>query len=301
MPSHPTPTPDAERQALLDAMRAVLAPLAKLALARGLPYAALEEALKQAVVQAAADAHPQGAAQRSVSLISTATGINRREVARIARIARTSKSAAPVAARGRSVASEVFAHWLGDPAYRDRKGQPRVLPRQGAAPSFETLAQAVTRDVHPRSLLDELLRLKLAVLDDAADTVALLRDGFVPSGDRVRMLGFLADNAGDHLSAAVGNVLADGRRHFEQAVFADGISAASMNALRALVGPQWKALLETLVPPLERMVEADASIPLEQRRRVRIGLYAFDDATPEAARAAPQTPPSIRKRRARKT
>ena len=295
MPSHPKPTPDADRDALLDAMRAVLAPLARLALARGLPYAALEEALKRAVVQAAGDVHPQLSPQRNVSRISTATGINRREVTRI------TQAAVPAAPRGRSVASEVFAHWLSDRAYRDRKGLPRVLPRQGPAPSFEALAQAVTRDVHPRSLLDELLRLKLAVLDEAADSVALLREGFVPSGDRVRMLGFLADNVGDHLSAAVDNVLADGRRHFEQAVFADGISPASMDAVRALVGPQWKALLETLVPPLEKMIEADADIPLVQRRRVRIGLYAFDDATPEAAQTLPPPPPVTRKRRVRKS
>ena len=295
MPSPPKPTPDADRDALLDAMRAVLAPLARLGLARGLPYAVLEDALKHAVVQAAADVHPQVAPQRSVSRISTATGINRREVTRI------TQAAVAATPRGRSVASEVFAHWLSDRAYRDRKGLPRVLPRQGPAPSFETLAQTVTRDVHPRSLLDELLRLKLAVLDEAADSVALLREGFVPSGDRVRMLGFLADNVGDHLSAAVDNVLADGRRHFEQAVFADGISPASMDAVRALVGPQWKALLATLVPPLEKMIEADADIPLAQRRRVRIGLYAFDDATPEAAQALPPPPPVTRKRRVRKS
>jgi hypothetical protein len=289
-----TTPPDDEQRALRDALRVVLAPLARLAVSRGLPFGTLEEALKREVVQAAADAHPHAAPQRSVSRISTATGINRREVTRLMQ----PLDAAP--ARGRSVASEVFAHWLGDRAYRDRKGSPRVLPRQGPAPSFESLAQAVTRDVHPRSLLDELLRLKLAAYDEQADSVALLRQGFVPSGDRVRMLGFLADNVGDHLSASVDNVLADGRRHFEQAVFAEGLSAASMDAVRALVGPQWKALLEALVPPLEKMIEADAAIPPEQRRRVRIGLYAFDAATPNAAKAMPppKTPP---KRRTRKT
>jgi hypothetical protein len=290
------PAPDAEQQALLGALCAVLAPLARLAVARGLPYAALEEALRRAVVQAAADAHPHIDPHRSVSRISTATGINRREVTRL-----TQDTAAP-APRARSVASEVFAHWLTDRAYRDRKGLPRVLARQGPVPSFETLAHAVTRDVHPRSLLDELLRLKLAQLDETADTVALLREGFVPSGDRVRMLGFLSDNVGDHLSAAVENVLADGRRHFEQAVFADGLSAASMNSVHALVGPQWKLLIDALVPPLEQMIDNDAEIPLAERRRVRIGLYAFDERTPEARRAAPPVPPQIApKRRARKT
>lgn len=295
MATEPTSPPDDAAQALLGAAQAVLAPLARLAVAGGLPSAALEEALRRAMVQAAAEAHPQTPPQRSVSRISAATGIHRREVARL------TKPAAAAPPRGRTLASEVFAHWLGHRAYRDRRGRPRVLPRLGPAPSFESLAQAVTRDVHPRSLLDELLRLKLAALDEDSDTVALLRDGFVPAGDRTRLLGFLSDNVGDHLAAAVDNVLADGRRHFEQAVFADGLSEASMQRVHMLVGPLWRTLLDALVPPLEQMVEADAELPAAERRRVRIGLYAYDDATPEAKRAAAPPPAApTPKRRVRK-
>ncbi len=292
----PAATPaDAEAQALQQALRAVLAPLAQLAVAQGMPYAALEATLKRAVVQAAAAAHPQVAPQRSVSRISTATGINRREVTRLMQ----ADAGAP--RQPRSPASALFAHWLSDPAYLDAQGAPRVLPRLGAVPSFEALAQAVTRDVHPRSLLDELLRLKLATLDEAADTVALLRGGFVPRGDRRRMLGFLSDNVGDHLRAAVENLLADGSRHFEQAVFADGLSAASVQRLRTLIGPQWKALLEALVPPLEQWVKADAPLPAEQKHRVRIGLFAFDDLPAATAPASDETPPLQPKRRVRKS
>jgi hypothetical protein len=294
MPEDPDTPPDAQQQALQDALRAVLAPLARLAVAEGLPYAALQDALKQAVVHAAAAAHPQAAPHRSVSRISATTGINRREVTRLVR------AGANTQRRPRSLASALFAHWLSNPAYLDPQGAPRVLPRLGAAPSFEALAHAVTRDVHPRSLLDELLRLKLATLDEDADTVALLRGGFVPRGDGTRMLGFLADNVGDHLHAAVENLLADGSRHFEQAVFADGLSAASVQKMRTLVGPQWKALLEALVPPLEQWVKADVGLPAAQRHRVRIGLFAFDDVpTPRPAAAA--APPTIQpRRRARK-
>ena len=50
---------------------------------RACPTPRWKSALKQAVVQAAAAAHPQVAPHRSVSRISTATGINRREVTRL--------------------------------------------------------------------------------------------------------------------------------------------------------------------------------------------------------------------------
>ena len=46
-----------ELQALQEALRRLLLPMAQLGVARGLPYAAVEELFKQAYVQAAGDAH----------------------------------------------------------------------------------------------------------------------------------------------------------------------------------------------------------------------------------------------------
>ena len=220
-----------EQEALLAALRQVLEPLAELAVQRGLPYAPVEELLRRVFVGAADVAHPDLLAHRKVSRLSTTTGINRREVARLLAVIRDTQAAHQLPSR--SVASELFAHWVSDGRYRDRHGEPRVLRRQGRAPSFESLAHAITRDVHPRSLLDELLRLKLAVHDTDRDTVELVRDAFVPSEDRVRMLQFLGANIGDHLAGAVTNVLTDGRRHYEQAVFADGLTEASVQEVWA--------------------------------------------------------------------
>ncbi len=267
-------------QALQDAMRALLMPLAQLAVARGLPFAAVEGLLKQAFVQVASDAHPGLLAHRKVSRISTVTGINRREVTRLTQTE-------PAAPRGRSLVSEVFAHWLSDAQYRHEDGSPRALPRQGPAPSFETLAHAVTRDVHPRSLLDELLRLELARLDDATDTVVASRTA-VPRGDSARMLGFLGDNVGDHLRAAVENVLGGGANHFEQALFADGLSDATRDWLREQVLAQWQGLRSSIVPELEKRIAADGREQPAPMRRWRVGLYSYDD--PGAAAAPPAKP-----------
>ncbi len=266
-------------------------PLAQLAVARGVPYAQVDDLLRRALVQAAAQAHPQLPEHRKVSRISTVTGIHRREVTRLRQDA-PDKAVAP-----RSPASELYAHWRAQPPYRMANGKSRVLPRTGAAPSFETLAQAVTRDVHPRGLLDELLRLGLAALDPRTDRVSLLGDGFVPQGDQPRLLGLLADNVGDHLSAAVANVLGDGHRHFEQAVFADGLTAQSLAEWRGLVAPLWNQLLAALVPPLERLVQRDRQAA-QAVHRVRLGLYTYEEPPATPAAAAPVAP---RRRLTRKT
>jgi len=268
-----------EQSALLDALSRVLEPLAELAVARGVPYAAIEQVVKRAFVAAAHAAHPHLPEHRRVSRISAATGINRREVTRLTQPA-VRDGAAP-----RSLATEVYTRWLSSLDYRDGRGRPLVLPRQGPEPSFEALAQSVTRDVHPRSLLEELVRLQLAALDAGGERVSIVRDAFVPRGDLARMLGFLGANVGDHMAAAVANVLADGRQHFEQAIFADELSPESLLEARALITGQWQALLGAAAPALEKLIDADRKAGREARQRLRIGLYTYTAAMPTEAPA----------------
>ena len=140
MTAREPPAPTDEQEVLLAALRKVLEPLATLAVQRGLPYAAVEELLRRAFVGAADAAHPDVLAHRKVSRLATTTGINRREVARLLGVLRDAQGSQQLPRR--SLASEVFAHWMSNARYRDRRGEPRVLKRQGRAPSFESLAQA---------------------------------------------------------------------------------------------------------------------------------------------------------------
>lgn len=258
---------------LLTACRAVLAPLAQLAVARGLPYAEVEEMMRAAFVQAARAAHPNVPAHRAVSRISAATGINRREVTRLV------NATEPERPQRRSPATETFTRWLTDAKYRQDGAPMRRLPRQGQAPSFETLAQSITRDVHPRSLLEEMCRLGLARVNDDDDTVELLRDSYVPQADQRRKLDFLAANVGDHLAAAVTNVLSpDKPPHLEQAIFANDLSAHALEAARPLVTAQWQRLVRELAPQLQALIEDDREASREQDHRLRVGLYAFGTA-----------------------
>lgn len=277
-PAAPTP----EASALLAACRALLAPLAELAIARGLRHADLDELLRAAFVGAALAAHPDVTPHRAVSRVSTATGLHRREVSRLLQ-------PEPAAAARPSPATQVFTRWLSDPAWRV-KGVPRpFLPRQGSGASFETLAQSVTKDVHPRSLLEELCRLGLARLDEAGDRVELLRERFVPAGDESRMLGFVGSNVGDHLRAAVANVLARRPQHLEQALFADELSQESMQRLQPLVREQWQHLLRTLAPEVQNAIDDDQAQGRAQDQRLRVGLYAYSEPMHAApARPAPE-------------
>ena len=282
--SEPDANPPANA-ALQAALARLLAPLARLVVARGLPFAVVDEMLRSAVVNEAHAAHPGLPEHRRASRVSASTGLNRREVNRLL-AARAEASGAP-AAPTRSPAAAVFAHWRAVEAYRTPEGAPRVLPRIGPAPSFETLAQEVTRDVHPRTLLEELLRLDLAAHDMGHDTVALTREAFVPRGDTQRMTQWMGANVGDHLDAAVANLLGSDPAHFEQAIAAGNLSAESVAEVRPLLQAHWQRLTDELVPLLEALIERDAGRGTPAPHRVRLGLYGFDDAPRGAAPPSP--------------
>ncbi|MEP7299033.1 MAG: DUF6502 family protein [Burkholderiales bacterium] len=288
----PAATSAPDPAALTQAMRELMGPVARLAIAQGLSFAAMEEMLKTAFVDAARAAHTGLPAHRLVSRISTATGINRREVSRITQ----AEGTAPVVRD--SPATRLFTKWIADPALRLRGGALRALPRSGPAPSFEALAQSVTRDVHPRSLLDELCRLGLARLD--GETVHVVRESVVPGSDSTRMLDLLGNNVGDHLRAAVANVLSREPLHLEQAIFAE-LSVSSMERIDLLMRAHWKSLLASTVPALQQLIDDDRGADRVRDQRVRIGLYTYHETTTPAADTAagaqrPRAPTGRRKK-----
>lgn len=273
--------------ALLRAFEAVLTPLARLAIGRGLTYPRVEEMLKRAFVRAAREARQQAGAApaRDVSQVSVATGIGRREVKRI------TEALEPAALQRPAPATQLFLRWLADPPLRDAQGRPAALPRSGPAPSFEALATFVTRHVHPRSLLEELCRLGLAEVSADGQSVRLLRDHFVPPSDDPRLLAFIGHNVGDHLAAAAANVLRSGRVHVEQAVYTDELSDDAAQAVRALAQAQWQQLRAAVVPALEALIEQDRARGKPPTHRARLGFYSYEEPLPEVGHEETSTPP----------
>lgn len=271
-----TGTPDATNgtaEEMVKIMNRLLFPLARLCLANGINFAAVEELMKQAFVQEANALQPEGPMHGSVSRISTSTGLTRREVTRLIKSKNATRLTKP------PIASEIFARWTTEPKYQDQDGSPSVLKRQGPEPSFEALSQSITRDVHPRSMLDELVRLGIVLYDEELDSVSLARNEFVPTGDSRQMLDLLSDNVGDHFDAAVANVLQGGSKHLEQAVFADELSAESIKALHPLITGHWNALRDAMVPAITALIESDRLAGRTQDQRIRIGLYTFEAST----------------------
>lgn len=272
--------PSEEGAALALREAAVLfAPLATWLLRSGVSYGALATALKPVFVEAARAEIERAGSRATHSAISVLSGVHRKDVRALAEA--PPDRALP--ARGVPLASQVYTRWLSARRYRGRDGAPRALPRSGAGITFESLAREVSVDVHPRTVMEELLRLGLVVLE--GDLLVPVQASFTPSQRRDELTALFAANAADHIAAAVHNLTLDAPRYLEQSVFADGLGSESVAQLHTLAREAWQRAFEEMVTAARRRVAADDGVPQAEQQRMRFGIYFYSEPQADAAPA----------------
>lgn len=292
------PRPPGADPALDRALRRLLKPLVRLLVARGLRYPDLAALLKDVYFEIAMEAHA-ASGEATTSRISLSTGLHRKDVRRM----REEGPGEGLPART-TMASELFTRWISDPRYLDARKQPRRLPRlasDGGERSFESLAASVSSDVRPRALLEELVRLGV-VRVDAEDHVELDGRAFVPRQGSDEVHFYFAENAHDHLAAAVHNLLGLEPMMLEQAIFGDALSRESVAEIAARVRDGWHGMVRDIVPRASELDGRDARAGRTDHR-MRFGIYFYSErktAAGEPAKAAgPRTPRKSREARTR--
>jgi Family of unknown function (DUF6502) len=263
-------------QLLLTQVLRALRPLVGLLVRQGVHYPAVAAALKPLFLEAAQHELARHGKPATDSALSLMSGVHRRDVRTLTREHIARSATAP---QSMSLSSEVVAQWMANPKLAP-KARPKVLPRHGQTDSFDALVASVSRDVRPRAVLDEMLRLGVAQETDDGG-VALRHDGFAPRQALADMAAALADNLHDHAAAAAANL--DGGRNFlEQAVYADELSDASVEALRLAARQAWQSAFEAVLAKAQQRCDHDArhAEPAERQRRMRFGVYFYSD-TPE--------------------
>ncbi len=287
------PSEDHAALALREAASLML-PVARWLLRNGVSYSAFADLLKTVFVDTARVELERTGARATQSALSVLSGVHRKDV-RALEAAPRAAAGAPLAARSVPLASQVYTRWLTDRRLRTRDGKPKKLPRSGGAASFESLARELSNDVHPRTVLDELLRLGLVQLD--GDDVIPVNTAFVPGSRLEEMTALFSANAADHLSAAVHNLTTDAPRYLEQSVFADGLGADSLAHLHACARAAWDQAFVAMVAQANERVKKDAAVAPEAQHRMRFGIYFYGEPTGADASVAPVAT-RTRKRRA---
>ncbi len=273
MPSEATPPPT---NPFLRVLRGLLRPLVKAMIAQGVAVPAVYRLLKEVYVEVAETEFALGDRRPTDSRISVLTGVHRKDVRAIREAGSPETSAAQ---RRVTAIASVIGRWLASPETTEADGRPLPLPRQpadGTGASFDGLVASVSKDVRPRTVLDELLRQRLVALDAATDTVTLRTEAFLGPADSEQKVVFFAQNVGDHIAAATENLLAETEDtpFMERAVFYNRLRPVSVDALEGVAREQAAETLATL----NRMAYARQQADLEAEEpteRFRFGVYFY--------------------------
>lgn len=255
------------------AVRRLLRPLIRLMLHYSVQYPYLANLLKLTYVEVATYMPVPGKEQTD-SRVSMLTGIHRLDVKRLRSEIVTGNDAPPPSV---SLGAQAVARWTTMQEYLDGKGRPLPLPRlasSGSPVSFESLVQSISKDIRPRVVLDEWLRLGIAHVDDQ-DRVVLVTDAFVPSHGLDEKLFYLGKNVHDHLGACEHNLTRPQLPPLlERSVYFDRLSEESAKALGAYARQLSSQAIQAFGQKAMELQEKDSQ-ESSAKHRVTYGLYYY--------------------------
>lgn len=258
---------------LLRFAQQVLRPLSRLFLRRGLNYHEIRTILAWSLVDAAMNdpafaIESRRAFRHSISHAAAMTGMTRREAGHYADM--PEPDVAPVSERTRRVMRVLFA-WRTEPGYQDEKGEPRILPLRGDAPSFETLAEKERRDVPPRAIADLLVAEGYAAWEGRS--LRLLPDE--ARDDRPDPTNAMASLAGmcERFLASLDHACDDSRilRPRFREVVVDDVPAQLLDEIR----DELHARIERFATEIEQLVEPYRNREAEERISLGVGSFSF--------------------------
>ncbi|MEM9582854.1 MAG: DUF6502 family protein [Pseudomonadota bacterium] len=263
-------------------LKGLMRPLVRILISRGVTAPAFYRLLKSVYVETAyeefritADKPPTD------SRISMLTGVHRRDV----RAVLSEVDGTWEASRAKTASfATVLGQWMARPSLQTKDGQHVALPRTApTGPSFEALVASISRDIRPRTILDELLRQGL-VIEGEDGLLRIVPDAVVgPASDDHKVV-FFASNIGDHLAAAADNLLSEDPKFLERAVFYNRLTSADVDALELQARNLSQDVLEKLNTTSSEMQQASKDAK-DNNERYRFGVYFFRESAVSSGQA----------------
>ncbi len=261
-----------KEKALAKAIKTMLKPLVKLLISQGITYIGLLEMLKRTYVEVAEESFVLENKRQTDSRISLLTGVHRKEVKRIRSELDIPMSEQEIKA---SKSAQMMALWTGHQAFLDENGNPQPLYRNATdgAPSFEELVHSVSKDKHPRSVLDEWLHQGVVIIDGEGK-ICLNEKGYVPAEDFEEKLFFAGKNIGDHLAVVAHNLNGGQPPLFDRAVYYQGLTQDSVQQLETLSKEKMMQVLTEVNQTASQLQENDKNHP-EANASMHLGAYFY--------------------------
>lgn len=251
----------------------MLKPLVKLLMLNNITYTGLLSLLKQTFVKVAAEEqifHLDNKKQTD-SRISLLTGVHRKEVKRIRENMHDSLSESELTA---GLSAQMMSRWLGHQSYLDTKGKPLPLHKQhDSERSFEQLVFDISKDKHPRSILDDWLKQNLVRIDDE-NMIHLLQNGYIAQDNFEEKLFFAGKNISQHLDAVTNNLTPNSNPRFDRAVYYHNLSPDSATKIEQLAQHEMLKVLTLINKKAADLQSQDAlNTDTKNIHSIHLGAY----------------------------
>ena len=255
--------------ALIKAVVMLCRPLIRLLIEKGMTFPQFRELMKRLYVEVATEHFSLDDKKPSDSRIFVLTGVHRKDIKRLRLQAEQEDQ---VITRSASLSGEIIARWSSMAEYLDKKGKPRQLLKSGKneEAGFDQLVSSVSKDVRPRVILEEWLRLN--IVEMKGDYVVLSQSAFVPNKEFKEMAYYLGHHVHDHMASCVNNILAESEPMLERSVYFASLSEDSVEKLRAIANEKGNDLLQHLNKQAIKLYDLDKHKD-DAIYRMRLGVY----------------------------
>lgn len=260
---------------LIRAVSKLLRPLIRTLITYGVTFPMLAELLKRLYVTVAEEELAAGEDGPSDSRISLATRVHRKDVKRL----RQEGTDEPLSPTTATLGAQIVGVWLAAPEYTDGDGNPLILPRQAAGPSFDSMVTTLSKDVRPRAVLDELIHQDVVSLT-ADKQVKLNMRAFIPRKGFDDLAYYYGRNLHDHMAASSHNLRGQGAPFLERSVCYDGLTAESVKKLNVLSEKIGMEALVEINKQAHLLSEKDAGNK-DATQRMNFGLYYYQQGEPK--------------------
>lgn len=265
------------QQAVRASLARLLRPLVKLLIHHGVTYATFAEVSRRLFVDVAAEDFKLPGKKQSLSRISVLTGINRKDISKLL------DKAAINEASGVNRPAKIIQGWLRDADYINESGAPRPLHFDGAKNSFTELVRRYGGDVTPRAMLDELLRVNAASLDEK-NNIYLASSAYIPQADLEEKFRILGRATNDLYSTLINNLeQSSSQSQLQRTVAYSNIPVQALSQIRLRSKEEGEQFLLQINQWLSQC-DQDVNPQLKGSGKVRagIGIYYFEHPDIEA-------------------
>lgn len=253
---------------LFETLRVILRPIVRYCLKHSMGVRDLLDAARHVFVSIAVEELEKAEKKTTTSRISVMTGLQRPLI----KACRKNPDPAPPS----HFTTRVISQWRRDPRFLTKSKAPKVLSYEGHNTEFKKLVEAVSTDLHPRTVLFDLER--LGVVEITNGGVKLKARAYRPAGKPSEVYRMMARDVEELMRAVIENIEheAEGKDpvNFHAYTYFDNVSAEDLTHLRKWLSKQGSRFHQRVERYLSKY-DLDVTPNKDKRGGHRIAMGSF--------------------------